>query len=240
MVVVKAAQQARCARGSRYSCRSRLDDFGGGRRSAGDFAVGQDQQGPDHGGCPLRVGVDLAEDPPVLEMGEPVLDRRPDGGERLVGQFPPSGQGEAPWEVTEFGRKVLPKAQQAVHKWAEITRIGSATVVVEFLPQHAYFVSPVAAHLRDHMEIKLAPLSEHDRDLSRFEEVVVGRVADGVSDLVIGLPPKSLAKLEKTYLYTSRLEAMIPRVDDDRRDHLTLHEAAGISYTPSPSTARKG
>lgn len=158
----------------------------------------------------------------------------------LSDSFRPRVRGKPPWEVTEFGRKVLPKAQQAVHKWAEITRIGSATVVVEFLPQHAYFVSPVAAHLRDHMEIKLAPLSEHDRDRSRFEEVVVGRVADGVSDLVIGLPPKSLAKLEKTYLYTSRLEAMIPRVDDDRRDHLTLHEAAGISYTPSPSTARKG
>ncbi|MFE2964422.1 LysR substrate-binding domain-containing protein [Streptomyces sp. NPDC059340] len=129
------------------------------------------------------------------------------------------------WEVTEFGKKVLPKAQQAVHKWAEITRIGSDTVVVEFLPQHAYFVSPVTAALvSDHMEIKLAPLSEHDRDRSRFEEAVVARVADGVSDLVVGLPPKSMAKLEKTHLYTSRLVAMISR--KEKRDHLTLDEVA--------------
>ncbi|MEV0908235.1 LysR family transcriptional regulator [Streptomyces hokutonensis] len=140
------------------------------------------------------------------------------------------------WEATEFGKKVLPAAQRAVHQWAQITRIGSTTVVVEFLPQHAYFVSPVAAHLRDHMEIKLAPLSEHDRDRSRFEEAVVGRVADGVSDLVVGLPPKSMAKLEKTPLYTSRLVAMIPR--DEPRDHLTLHEVAQRRLLLPPAAAR--
>jgi DNA-binding transcriptional LysR family regulator len=140
------------------------------------------------------------------------------------------------YEVTEFGKQVLPAAQRAVHQWAQITRIGSTTVVVEFLPQHSYFVSPVAAQVRDHIEIKLAPLSEHDRDRSRFEEAVVGRVADGVSDLVIGLPPKSMAKLQKTFLYTSRLEAMIPR--DDPHDHLTLDEVAQHALLVPPSAAR--
>ncbi|WP_405974851.1 LysR family transcriptional regulator [Streptomyces sp. NBC_00988] len=142
------------------------------------------------------------------------------------------------WEVTEFGRKVLPAAQRAVHQWAQITRIGSTTVVVEFLPQHAYFVSPVAAQLRDRMEIKLAPLSEHDRDRSRFEEAVVGRVADGVSDLVVGLPPKSMAKLEKIPLYTSRLEAMIRDLGDESPDHLTLDEVAQHDLLLPPSAAR--
>lgn len=125
-----------------------------------------------------------------------------------------------------------------MHQWAQITRIGSTTVVVEFLPQHAYFVSPVAAQLRDRMEIKLAPLSEHDRDRSRFEEAVVGRVADGVSDLVVGLPPKSMAKLEKIPLYTSRLEAMIRDLGDESPDHLTLDEVAQHDLLLPPSAAR--
>lgn len=42
---------------------------------------------------PARVRADLAEDPPILELGEALLDRRPDGGERLDGQFLPSIQG---------------------------------------------------------------------------------------------------------------------------------------------------
>lgn len=107
-------------------------------------------------------------------------------------------------------------AQRAVRQWVQTMRIGSAAVAVEFLPQHTYFVSPVAARLRSCMGIKPAPLSRRDRD--RFEEAVVGRVADGISDLVVGLPPNSRAQLEKNHLYTSRLVAMIRR--DEWRERL--------------------
>jgi hypothetical protein len=37
------------------------DDFGEDRRSPGDFAGRQDQQGPQQSSRPLRVGADLAE-----------------------------------------------------------------------------------------------------------------------------------------------------------------------------------
>lgn len=39
------------------------------------FTVRQDQQSPHQGGRPRRIGAYLAEDPPVHQVGEPVLDR---------------------------------------------------------------------------------------------------------------------------------------------------------------------
>ncbi|MFE0173344.1 hypothetical protein ACFWZ2_13580 [Streptomyces sp. NPDC059002] len=69
-----------------------MHDFGEDRRPPGDLAVRQDEQSPDRGSRPLRVGADPAEHAPVLQAGEAELDRH--CGHRGVGQ-PVDGPGQA-------------------------------------------------------------------------------------------------------------------------------------------------
>src|SRR5262249_11310025 len=68
--------------------------------------------------------------------------------------------------LTELGRELLPIAKQSVHLWSAARKLGGGAIVLEFLPQHTYFVSPITKDLSDTVKIKRQPLGEHDRDRS--------------------------------------------------------------------------
>lgn len=126
---------------------------------------------------------------------------------------------------TELGEELLEYARQMVDLWKGSVRLGSSTVVLAFLPQHAFFVSPAILSLRDKFTIHNRVLGEQDRSAEVFETHVIGPLAGGEIDLVVGPPPKPVQRrqqLTKNRLYTSQLEAMIQA--DDPRTEVTVQE----------------
>lgn len=138
---------------------------------------------------------------------------------------------DRPRDLTPYGRRFLGQARQMLHLWGGLSR--DTTCTVAFLPQHSYFMARAFRTLRQSdgpLTIEKQILGEQHREKTSFEHDVIGPLAAGVLDLVIGLPPTGFGdRLDLEYLYTSRLEAMISRDDPySEEEGITLEELVAL------------
>lgn len=148
---------------------------------------------------------------------------------------------------TAFAQHLLPQASEMVDLWTALSSESSRVCTVAFLPQHSYLVGDVLQSRPVNSEgepilLESMILGEEHRNRESFVEHVLGPLAHGVLDLVVGLPPatdwKNSAKLKQELLYTSRLEAMVPITRE--RDHIEISELVRqpLLLPPSPTRTR--
>src|SRR5262245_46907537 len=148
---------------------------------------------------------------------------------------------------TEFGKDVLRKAHRMVNLWRGIARIGDIVTTVAFLPQHAYFMSPVilarvsplTADKR--LTIHKRVLGERERNIDVFQTHVMGPLRGGEIDVVTGPPPQTMEGLHATPLYTSQLEAMWPNGETGAPEAVTVRqliEKGPLLIPPSRTRSR--
>ncbi|MFD9261521.1 MULTISPECIES: LysR family transcriptional regulator [unclassified Streptomyces] len=145
---------------------------------------------------------------------------------------------------TDLGESLLRYARTMVELWKGASRLGTRTLTLAFLPQHAFFISPVILELeRSEMTVHSRILGEQDRSTIIFESHVIGALAGGEIDLVVGPPPEPSRRreeLKEHRLYTSRLEAMLP--GSDTRDRIGLDELiheGPLLVPPGPTRSRR-
>jgi DNA-binding transcriptional LysR family regulator len=107
------------------------------------------------------------------------------------------------------------RARLMLYQYGAISRLGDPTIRIRYLPQHVFFMAPVEARLERGIGTPLhpRPLGEEDRAIERFQRNVLAAVAGGMIDFAIGLPPEGIIgdSLQVKYLYSARLEAMVPK-----------------------------
>lgn len=141
--------------------------------------------------------------------------------------------GQIASQAREIGRAI-------VYLAGSMHRLRDRNVRVRYLPQHGFFMAKVEADLGATVDLHPKTLGEEDRAMERFRDEVISAVALGTVDLAIGLPPERAVavehKLEVTYLYSSRQEAMIPA--EEPRDQITLAELATRDLLLPPPRTR--
>jgi len=142
--------------------------------------------------------------------------------------------------LTDLGHRLKNIALPMMNLWEGIARADGGTTVVAFLPQHAFFISRVVKRLRDQQSVQPHVLNERDRNIDTYEIRVIGPLAGGETDIVVGPPPpanaKRITELRRRELYTSRLEAMLPTSDTRTMITVTDLARAGNLLVPFPPT----
>jgi DNA-binding transcriptional LysR family regulator len=189
-----------------------VDEFGHYGKAA-NF-LGKQQQG-------LRQHVKNLEQ----ALNAQLLDTGPGGEYRAVGPV---------------GLELRDRARMLVYQYGAIGRLRDNSIRIHYLPQHGFFMASVEARLDGVVDLRTTTLGEESRSTSRFYDNVIVPLAAGMIDLTVGqLPPESSPPAEllsSEYLYSSRLEAMVPAGDPRERVSLRALVEQARMLVPPPST----